>query len=274
VLRAFDAAGDGNCLAGVRAHLQPIVALGPQAAGAPPVLAMEALARWSHPELGEVPPAELLSIIGPERTLRLGAAVRTRALAAMAALRRRELPVGRLALNLSAGEVEREDMAASIAAQVARAGLSLRDVEIEITEEVLLERVSDATLQQLAALRGRGARLVLDDFGTGNSGLSQLLRLPLDAVKLDKRFVQGLGIDSRAEEIVRATISLAHGLGLEVVGEGVETMQQARMLMRMGCDAAQGFLYARPMPPEAVEEWLAPERGAEVIPLRAAWPGA
>jgi diguanylate cyclase (GGDEF)-like protein len=273
VLRAFDAAGDGNCLAGVRAHLQPIVALGPQAAGAPPVLAMEALARWSHPELGEVPPAELLSIIGPERTLRLGAAVRVRALAAMAALRRRELPVGRLALNLSAGEVEREDVAASIAAQVGRAGLSLRDVEIEITEEVLLERVSDATLQQLAALRGRGARLVLDDFGTGNSGLSQLLRLPLDAVKLDKRFVQGLGIDSRAEEIVRATISLAHGLGLEVVGEGVETMQQARMLMRMGCDAAQGYLYARPMPPEAVEEWLAPERGAEVIPMGAARPG-
>ncbi len=130
VLRAFDAAGDGDCLAGVRAYLQPIVALGPQAAGAPPVMAMEALARWSHPELGEVPPAELLAIIGPERTLRLGAAVRTRALAAMAALRRRELPVGRLALNLSAGEVEREDMAASIAAQVARAGLSLRDVEI------------------------------------------------------------------------------------------------------------------------------------------------
>lgn len=271
VLRAFDAAGNGQCLAGVAAHLQPIVALGAQA-GAAPVMAMEALARWSHPELGEVPPAELLSIIGPERTLRLGAAVRVKALAAMAALRQRDLPVGRLALNLSAGEVERADIAASIAAQVTRAGLSLRDVEIEITEEILLERVSDATLQQLAALRGRGARLVLDDFGTGNSGLSQLLRLPLDAVKLDKRFVQGLGLDSRAEEIVRATISLAHGLGLEVVGEGVETMQQARMLMRMGCDAAQGYLYARPMPPEAVPDWLAPEIGAEVIPLWAARP--
>ena len=271
VLRAFDAAGNGECLAGVRAFLQPIVALGAQA-GAAPVIAMEALARWSHPELGDVPPAELLSIIGPERTMRLGAAVRTKALAAMATLRQRDLPVGRLALNLSAGEVEREDIAASLAAQVARAGLSLRDVEIEITEEVLLERVSDATLQQLAALRGRGARLVLDDFGTGNSGLSQLLRLPLDAVKLDKRFVQGLGLDSRAEEIVRATISLAHGLGLEVVGEGVETMQQARMLMRMGCDAAQGYLYARPMPPEAVPDWLAPEAGAEVIPLWVARP--
>lgn len=272
VLRAFDSSGHGHSLAGVAAHLQPIVALGAQA-GAAPVMAMEALARWSHPELGEVPPAELLPIIGPERTLRLGAAVRVKALAAMAALRRRDLPVGRLALNLSAGEVEREDIAASIAAQVARAGLSLRDVEIEITEEILLDRVSDATLQQLAALRGRGARLVLDDFGTGNSGLSQLLRLPLDAVKLDKRFVQGLGLDSRAEEIVRATISLAHGLGLEVVGEGVETMQQARMLMRMGCDAAQGYLYSRPMPPEAVPDWLAPEAGAEVIPLWAARPG-
>jgi len=92
--------------------------------------------------------------------------------------------------------------------------------------------------------------------------------MPLDAVKLDKRFVHGLGVDPRAEEIVRATISLAHGLGLDVVAEGVEVVSQARMLMRMGCDAAQGFLYARPMPPEAVEQWLAPDRGAEVLPLR------
>lgn len=270
VLHGFDACASAGTetVAGAEAYLQPIVVLGQQAAGMPPVLAMEALARWRHPELGPVPPAELLAIIGPERTLHLGNAVRVKAMAAMAALRRRDLPVGRLALNLSAGEVARDDIAATIARQVAEAGLSLRDIEIEITEEVLLDRVSAHTLQQLAALRGQGARLVLDDFGTGNSGLSQLLRLPLDAVKLDKRFVQGLGVDSRAEEIVRATISLAHGLGLDVVGEGVETMKQARMLMRMGCDSAQGFLYARPMPPEDVAEWLVPDC-AEVVPL---WP--
>jgi diguanylate cyclase (GGDEF)-like protein len=268
VIRAFEAATCGHEVEGALAHLQPIVALAAEGPGTPPVLAMEALARWSHPDVGAVPPSELLEILGPASVMRLGNAVRIRALEAMADLRRRGLAVGRLALNLSAGEVARDDIAAVVAQQVARAGLSLRDVEIEITEEVLLDRVSDHTLRQLAALRGQGARLVLDDFGTGNSGLSQLLRLPLDAVKLDKRFVQGLGVDPRAEEIVRATISLAHGLGLDVVGEGVETVGQARMLLRMGCDSAQGFLYARPMAPEAVETWLAPDRGAEIVPLR------
>jgi diguanylate cyclase (GGDEF)-like protein len=268
VIRAFEAATRGLEVEGAQAHLQPIVALANQGAGTPPVLAMEALARWSHPEVGAVPPAELLGILGPASAMLLGNAVRIRALEAMAELRRQGLEVGRLALNLSASEVARDDIAAVVAQQVARAGLSLRDVEIEITEEVLLDRVSDQTLRQLAALRGQGARLVLDDFGTGNSGLAQLLRLPLDAVKLDKRFVQGLGVDPRAEEIVRATISLAHGLGLDVVGEGVETISQARMLIRLGCDAAQGFLYARPMAPEAVEQWLAPDRGAEIVPLR------
>ncbi len=273
VIRAFDAATTGPIVAGIQAHLQPIVALQPHAAGAPRVLAMEALARWSDPSTGPVPPAELLDIIGPERIVVLGNAVRLRALEAMAALRRQGLAVGRLALNLSAVEVARDNIAAVIARQVAHAGLSLRDVEVEITEEVLLDRVSDHTLQQLAALRGQGARLVLDDFGTGNSGLSQLLRLPLDAVKLDKRFVQGLGVDSRAEEIVRATVSLAHGLGLEVVGEGVETLAQARMLLGIGCDTAQGFLYARPMPPDEVPAWLArTSAGAQVVPLRSVRP--
>ncbi len=273
VIRAFDAATSGATVAGIQAHLQPIVALRPHSADAPPVLAMEALARWSDPETGLVPPAELFDIIGPERVMLLGSAVRLRALEAMAMLRREGLAVGRLALNLSAVEVARDDIAAVIARQVVQAGLSLRDVEVEITEEVLLDRVSDHTLHQLAALRGQGARLVLDDFGTGNSGLSQLLRLPLDAVKLDKRFVQGLGVDSRAEEIVRATVSLAHGLGLEVVAEGVETVAQARMLMGIGCDAAQGYLYARPMPPEDVPAWLArATAGAQVVPLRSARP--
>jgi diguanylate cyclase len=273
VIRTFDAATSGSIVAGTQAHLQPIVALRPHAAGAPPVLAMEALARWSDPQTGPVPPAELLDIIGPERIVVLGSAVRVRALEAVATLRRQGLSIGRLALNLSAVEVARDDIAAMIVRQVADAGLSLRDVEVEITEEVLLDRVSDHTLRQLAALRGQGARLVLDDFGTGNSGLSQLLRLPLDAVKLDKRFVQGLGVDSRAEEIVRATVSLAHGMGLEVVAEGVETVAQARMLMDIGCDAAQGFLYARPMPPHEVPAWLARKSpSAQVVPLRSAKP--
>ncbi|MBM3524614.1 MAG: EAL domain-containing protein, partial [Alphaproteobacteria bacterium] len=256
IVRAFDESCSGDAIAGVSAHLQPIISLRAAADGPIEVLAFEALARWSHPELGQVSPGELLSVIGPERTARLGAAVRDDALRTLAELRAAGLTEARIALNLSAGEVMRADIALDIEAQVHRAGLSLDTVEIEITEEVLLDRVSDRTLEQLASLRGRGAKLMLDDFGTGTSGLSQLLRLPLDAVKLDKTFVQRLGADRRAEEIVRATMSLARGLGLDVIAEGVETPQQAARLRALGCDVAQGFLFARPMPRAALETWL------------------
>lgn len=273
VVRGFDAACDaaGVVRSGAAAHLQPIVGLG-GAGAAPPILAFEALARWSDPELGAVPPAELFSLLGPVRGAALGRAVRKAALGALAVLRADGLTAARLALNLSAAEVARPGIAQEVAAAVEAAGLSLAAIEVEITEEVLLDRVSDRTLDELAALRGRGARLVLDDFGTGNSGLAQLLRLPLDAVKLDKRFVQRLGIDRRAEEIVRATVSLARGLGMAVVAEGVETERQAAAVAALGCDAAQGFLFARPMPSEALRQWLLRRQAEDsgvLVPLRA-----
>ena len=277
MLRAFDAgapvAGTGQPVPGASVQLQPIVTLGTPHA----LVALEALARWTHPEVGAVPPGEMLAVIGPERTARFGHAVRDLALAAFATLRAgpaaAALAGTRLALNLSAAEVSRAGIALQLVTQVERAGLSLRDIEIEITEEVLLERVSDSTLDQLAALRGRGARLVLDDFGTGNSGLSQLLRLPLDGVKLDKRFVQRLGLDARAAEIVRATVSLAGGLGLAVVAEGVEDERQATMLQALGCDVVQGFLYAEPMAPEALPDWLSQGAARNVHRLRQVVPG-
>jgi diguanylate cyclase (GGDEF)-like protein len=260
IIRAFDSdLGDTTVLPGATVHLQPIIALqgargGPGARGA---VAIEALARWSHPQLGGVPPAELFPAIGPLRASRLGEAVRDQALAALAVLRASGLTTARIALNLSAAEVARADIVEHIADQVDRAGLGLDAIEVEITEEVLLDRVSNRTLDQLAALRGRGAKLALDDFGTGHSGLAQLLRLPLDSVKLDKRFVQRLGIDNRAEEIIRATVSLAHGLGMTVVAEGIETPQQAAMATALGCDRAQGYLFARPMDRQALSDWLA-----------------
>lgn len=257
IVRAFDTdVAASNSLQGAMVHLQPIIALGRVPEAARKIIALEALARWSHPAVGAIPPGDLFAMVGPVRAAQLGRVVREQALATFAALRKRGLADARVALNLSASEVCRADIALSIAEQVERAGLSLHCVEVEITEEVLLDRVSNRTLDQLAALRGRGARLVLDDFGTGNSGLAQLLRLPLDGVKLDKQFIQRLGVDTRAHEIVRATVSLAHGLGLQVVAEGIETEQQAAMLQALNCDAVQGFLYARPMPPDVLKGWL------------------
>jgi|GEM_PF-1170051 len=256
ILRAFDSAGPLNELAGLSAHFQPIVSLSGPPVGTPRLVALEALTRWHHPTLGDIPPAELIAAIGPERTARLGRAVRDDALRGFAGLRA-SLPAGvRVGLNLSASEVARREMVAQIGDQVQAAGLTLNDVAIEITEQVLLERVSARIIEQLTNLRDRGARLILDDFGTGNAGLAQLLRLNLDAVKLDRRFVHGLGQNARAEAIVRATLSLAHGLGLEVIAEGVETVQQAAILRRLGCDAAQGYLFARPMDSSALRDWV------------------
>lgn len=257
ILRAFDAdAARCSSLQGAVVHFQPILALGQALSASAEVLVLEALARWSHPAVGAISPGELFAVIGPERSALLGRVVREQALAAFALLRNRGFSNARLALNLSASEVCRADVALEIAEQVERSGLSLRSIEVEITEEVLLERVSDRTLDQLATLRDRGARLILDDFGTGNSGLAQLLRLPIDGVKLDKQFVQRLGVDTRADEIVRASVSLSRGLSLQVVAEGIETELQATLVRAFGCDAGQGFLFAQPMATEALIGWL------------------
>ena len=257
IIRAFDEDMEVSNFEGrAIVHLQPIVAFGPMPGAAAGVVALEALARWSHPAVGAISPGDLFAVIGAERAAELGWAIREQALAAFAALRQHGLNNARLALNLSASEACRSDIALHIVEQIERSGLSLRHVELEITEEVLLDRVSERTLDQLAALRGRGALLKLDDFGTGNSGLAQLLRLPLDGLKLDKQFVQRLGVDARAEEIVRATVSLAHSLGMQVVAEGIETEQQACMVHALGCDAGQGFLYAHPMPENEMKRWL------------------
>ena len=268
IIRAFDAdLGGATVLSGAAVHLQPILRLD----GARGAVAVEALARWSHPELGPVSPSQLFPAIGPARAARLGEVVRDQALAALAVLRGSGMTSARLALNLSAAEVARADIVEHIAAQVERGGLGLDAIEVEITEEVLLDRVSNRTLDQLAALRGRGAKLALDDFGTGHSGLAPLLRLPLDAVKLDRRFVQKLGTDRRAEEIIRATVSLGHGLGMVVVAEGVETAQQAAMATALGCDRAQGYFFAAPMDRQALSAWLMdrqPDAPGAPVPLR------
>jgi diguanylate cyclase (GGDEF)-like protein len=257
IVRAFDADDvEGAVVGGALVHFQPIVSLGRLGAAGGEVVAVEALARWAHPDEGVIPPDELFPMIGPERAIRLWWTVREQALWAFVLLRREGLIGGRLALNLSAAEVSRPDIVPRVAEQIDRAGLSLRNLELEINEDVLLDRVSDRTRDQLAALRGHGARLVLDDFGTGHSGLMQLLRLPLDGVKLDKRFIQRLGIDPRADEIVGAALSGAHVHGFAVVAEGVETEQQVAMLRALGCDSVQGFLIGRPMAPDTLKTWL------------------
>ena len=262
IMRAFEASVRApDMIDGAAVHLQPTVTLAKDGS-LPSLLSVEALTRWSHPAVGTVPTGDLFPMIGPERAMRLGHLVRAQALTAFHALREDGLEGARLALNLSVNEVVREDTAVEFARQVEQAGLSLEDIEIEVTEEVLLDRVSDRALDELSTLRDRGAHLVLDDFGLGNSGVTQLLRLPLDGLKIAAEFVRGLGVDRRAEQMVRASVSLAASRGHTVIGKGVETEQQAIMLLGLGCAGAQGFLFGYPMPPEDFRAWLAGRVGA------------
>jgi EAL domain-containing protein (putative c-di-GMP-specific phosphodiesterase class I) len=155
--------------------------------------------------------------------------------------------------------------------QVEAAGLDMYNLSIEITEDALLDRVAQRTLARLAELRGRGAKLGLDDFGTGTSGLSQLMQLPLDEIKLDRTFTQRLGTDGRAERIVEGTIRLAESMRLTVVAEGIENAGQARVLRAFGCQLLQGWLFAPALSETALQDWLSKrETSTVVVPLRAA----
>ncbi len=266
IMRAFEASVRGpDAIDGAAVHLQPTVTLA-RNSSTPALLSVEALTRWSHVSVGTVPTSDLFPMIGPERAMWIGRLVRAQALSAFRALRDAGLEGVRLALNLSVNEVVREDTAAEFAQQVADAGLLLDDIEIEVTEEVLLDRVSNRALDELAILRDRGAHLVLDDFGVGNSGVTQLLRLPLDGLKIATGFVQSLGVDRRAEEMIRASVSLANSRGHTVVAKGVETEQQAVMLLGLGCAGAQGFLFGYPMSPEDFRDWLTERTGVKAGP--------
>jgi diguanylate cyclase (GGDEF)-like protein len=258
IFRAFDTdRAENGAVRGAEPYVQPIVHLVAGAAGKAEPIAFEVLTRWCAPGLGMIPPDELFAVIGPERASLVSRTVREQAMRAFAPLHRQGLTRARLSINLSMGEVLQPGIGTEIEEQVARAGLTLQAIEIEITEEILLDRVSNATLKQLLSLQERGARLILDDFGIANSGLSQLMRMKLDGVKLDKQFVHGLGRDERAEAIVYGAISVAHSLGLHIVAEGVETQAQRTALLALGCDAAQGYLFSRPMPCTGLEYFLA-----------------
>ncbi|PZW49031.1 diguanylate cyclase (GGDEF)-like protein [Humitalea rosea] len=242
----------GGAPRGLYAALQPQIDLKDGA-----LLGFEALARWDDPVLGAIAPGEFLPIAARQGLLpALGRAVRRDAFSTLAWLRDAGLPAPRVAINLAPEELAVPNLVEAIELDLITRGLRHADLELEITEDVLLDRVSDVVRERLKRLRDRGVRLSIDDFGTGYAGLLQLLRLSLDAVKLDRRFVAGIGYDARAEEIIRATAGLAAGLGLELVAEGVETEQQAQILLERGITIGQGWLLARPMRQAELWDWL------------------
>ncbi len=238
--------------AGLRLHLQPRVDL---LDGSMP--GAEALLRWRHPELGDVPPAVFVPLAEQTGLVHaLGGRVLQEACRLLAEWRERLPPGFRLAVNLSPLQFGRRDLVREVAAALAAHGVSPERLEVEITEGALMQDTRH-TAAQLARFRELGVSLALDDFGTGYSSLGYLKRFALDKIKIDRSFVMGLGESSENAAIVRAIVTLARSLELEVVAEGVETEEQRAFLLREGCREAQGFLFAAPLPPERfAREWL------------------
>jgi predicted signal transduction protein with EAL and GGDEF domain len=232
-------------------HYQPKIALQNGE-----IIGVEALVRWQHPTRGLVSPgefiplAEELGLIAP-----LGAWVLHQACAQNRAWLDAGLPPVKMAVNLSAAQFRHGNLVKMIADTLTATGLDAGSLELELTESMLMHDAADATLV-LQRLHAMGVSLSIDDFGTGYSSLSYLKRFRLDTLKIDRSFVSELGHDVDDAAIVRSIIVLAHSLRLNVIAEGVETIEQLEFLRQMGCDQYQGYYASRPLPVDQFETLL------------------
>ncbi len=242
---------------GLRLEYQPIVEL-----STGEIVAVEALARWDHPERGPVSPgefvplAEATDLAGP-----LGEWVLRTACSRVASWTRPDGRPIRIAVNVSPVQFEGHGLLGLVEDVLASTGLKPERLELELTEGVFA-RDAEHIASVLGQLRALGVRVALDDFGTGYSSLAYLARFPIDTLKLDRSFVGRLPEEQRAEVITRATLAMAQELGLHVVAEGIERLETADFLHSLECTFAQGFYFHRPMRPEQVEEQLARQRDA------------
>jgi diguanylate cyclase (GGDEF)-like protein/PAS domain S-box-containing protein len=226
---------------------QPLVC---PADGSP--VGFEALVRWEHPERGTISPADFIPV-AEESGLIVAIGERVLREACEEAMRW-DRGLG-ISVNLSPRQVSDPGLVEAVAATLEGTGLEPGRLSLEITETVLINDGPSA-LQTLSRLKDLGVRLVLDDFGTGYSSLSHVKHFPIDVLKIDRSFVDGLGRDPEDSAIVTAVISMGRALGVHVVAEGVETEQQVLQLRSLGCPFAQGYHFARPLTPQAVTEFL------------------
>jgi EAL domain-containing protein (putative c-di-GMP-specific phosphodiesterase class I) len=220
------------------------------------ISAVEALVRWRHPVHGLVPPDAFIGLA--ERTgliVPLGLRVLELACAQLQAWAP-QAPELTVAVNVSARQLVEVGFVEDVRRVLWSSRVDPSRVVLELTESLLVED-SDAAVAVLWGLRGLGVRLALDDFGTGYSSLGRLGDLPLDEMKIDKSFVDRLGAAPRdSATLVTAAVAMGHGLGLEVVAEGVETAAQAAFLRDIGCDLLQGYLLGKPQPAQDVTRQL------------------
>ena len=218
---------------------------------------VEALARWNDPELGEVSPERFIAVaVGTGLIHDLGEWVMRTACNQLAHWHASGMPL-RVSVNLSAQQFRRRDLVERLQQLMADTGVPVHALELEITESEAMCDPQQAR-ELLERLRHLGVAVALDDFGTGYSSLSYLRDLPVARLKIDREFIRHIAQRAADATLVRAVIGLAHTLGLPVVAEGVETEEQLAFLRQHGCEACQGWLFSRAVPPEAIEAmWLA-----------------
>jgi len=235
-------------------HYQPVVGLETGL-----IEGWEALVRWRHPERGMVSPLDFITLA--EETgliVPLGKWVLEEA-CRQAALWHEQYPCDPprlMNVNISGRQFQARDLIDTVTTALDTHKFPPRNLKLEITESVMM-RDPQATLEAMKVFRGLNIHLVVDDFGTGYSSLSYLRRFPVDTLKVDKSFVDGLGIDPESTAIVQAVLGLARALGMRVVAEGIETADQLALLRDLGCDQGQGYHFSRPLEAAAAEALLA-----------------
>ena len=229
------------------------------------VIGAEALLRWRHPEMGLVPPVQFIPIL--EETgmiIPVGEWVLQKASQQNRAWQDKGLPPIRMAVNLSVRQFIQKDLADSILTIIERTGLAPQYLELEITEDLLLEQ-NQTNIITLTKLRNCGIHISIDDFGTGYSSLSYLKRLPIDTLKIDQSFLRDIENDPDNKAITSAIIAMASSLHLNVLAEGVETEEQLAFLRAQGCNEIQGYSFSKPLTADEFERMLVDGRQMRLL---------
>ena len=233
----------------LRLHFQPVVDLGNGE-----LRAAEALVRWQHPERGLLAPGQFIEAA---EQAGLMAALGDQVLVLALAQGRRWADAGlpcRVGVNVSPSQFNIAGFAEHVLRRLREAGVAPQDLTVEITESMAMTDF-EATAQRLQTLREAGVRVAIDDFGVGFSNLSQLARLPVDVIKLDRSLIEAIGSGGKAEALLRAIVGMADALGLRTVAEGIETPAQRDFVASLACPCAQGYLFGRPMDAVAFDAW-------------------
>ena len=208
------------------------------------LVGQEALLRWNHPKLGAIAPDQFIPIAEENGLIiPIGAWVLQEACVQTAAWRKAGYRLKGVSVNVSAVQFSRADFVDTIGDILGRTGLDPKFLELELTESLVIRDVRESA-SKMEKLRKLGVQISVDDFGAGYSSLSYLQRLPIDILKLDRSFVEESRTSSGNASLVKGIVSLAHGLGMRVTAEGIETEEQLDLVHRSGCDKAQGFLLA------------------------------